>query len=64
MHHHQVADDTKLNGAVDMPEGQEAIQRDSDRFKRWAHVNLMRFTGNRLNLQLSQGNPHINTGWG
>ncbi|PKU34152.1 hypothetical protein llap_15544 [Limosa lapponica baueri] len=33
-------DDTKLSGAV---ERWDAIQSDLDRFKKWAHVNLMRF---------------------
>ncbi|KAK4806619.1 hypothetical protein QYF61_013874 [Mycteria americana] len=54
----KLADDTKLGGVADTPEGCVAIQRDLDRLKKWADRNLVKFNkGNCQVLPLGRNNP-------
>jgi len=51
------AHDSKLSGVADML-GIDAIQRDLNKLKRWAYVNLMRFNVAKCKvLHLGQSNP-------
>ncbi|GAB0185623.1 cAMP-dependent protein kinase inhibitor alpha [Grus japonensis] len=52
------ADDTKLCGVVDMPEGWDAIRRDLDKLKKWACANRVRFNKAKWKFRyMGQGNP-------
>mgnify|MGYP001857393022 FL=1 len=58
------ADDTKLCGVIDTPKGQDAIQRDPDRLKQLAQVNIMRFNKSATSCNWVVANSTITTSWG
>jgi len=52
------ADDTKLGGVVDTPEGCADIQHDLNRLECWAVMNLVKFNRNKCRvLHLGRNNP-------
>jgi len=54
----ELADGTKLSGAVDSLGGRDAIQKDLDSLQVWAHVNLKKFNKDKCKvLYLSWFSP-------
>ena len=48
--HSKFADDSKLWGAVNPPEGHDVIKRKLDRLEQWAQVNLRRFNKSKYKI--------------
>ena len=50
MHPQQFAGDTRLWGVVNIPEGQDAIQKDLDRLEKWAQEDIMRINKSKCKV--------------
>ena len=54
----KLANETKMSGAGDVPEGWDVIQGDLDKLERWVCVNLVRFNKAKCKvLHMCWGNP-------
>lgn len=53
----QFADNTKLGGVADMPEGHSAIQGDHSKLEKWSNRKLMKFDKMSKSLHLRRSNP-------
>ena len=52
------ADDPKLSGKIDTPEGRAALQGDLDRLEEWASKNLMKCNKDKCKvMHLGKHNP-------
>lgn len=55
-------DDTKLSCSGDTTEGQDAVQKDLEKLKKWAHENLIKFNRARCYTWV-RAVPDTSTGW-
>ncbi|KAK4830805.1 hypothetical protein QYF61_013734 [Mycteria americana] len=59
------ADDIKLGGVADTPQGHNAIQRDLNRLEKWDDRNLIKFHKENCKiLHLERNKPRHSTYWG